>query len=791
MARIGDYHHSNFIPGTPNYGFLNTEEISASGESINASAYYGPQLTRKNNKSITNLQTRPKVDASSLHTNANRRAFFEDEYHFVTGRFQPSGWDDVKYFGSGTLASDEVSGLLKPSDSEKLIMGPATLHGYGVEGDENSWDWRTGYMIDTYFDWLRDNKDASQSKYPGENEITIGNNIFKVDENSGRMVDVWIAKPTDEYSNADGVVCCMPDLSMNYGAQSYGDYQIVETLNSFWDFLSRVILPDTGDRVKTDPVENEGVYYLSSFYFDPPFPMTYMNPLPSVNAKVYSQTGGTPAAANYYPEHLQDQYQQTGGMGFYSKVETSGNSGNIKCGMYPVEFAGEYKGGTATSANAYTPVPYWNASGIVENTSSVAMYWDSNGPGTGFTDTPINSTERGAVRLNNTFNTGYRLYLEKQINHKGVDGVHRELYGTYMSKAFDTNNYRNSDMYLKSNDQKQSEAAKEKVFEKIQYWHERAQLYASVGQTYNAIIGGNSDGRMNEMYIYSPENKKKIKISGLPVHEIEFSGGGKITGTSAIEEGLYFSALPPKQSWTAFRSNIKIIYNYLGDNNEETDEQSNFMSVSQYISSGTDSRIKLTSKFEGYHDPGSIYGASPSEHWLGSRKICVIHERNEDAPGNLSSVAMGRYFVLSPDKGSIGRVRDNWAYPTDVISEMSNYAVSGNPLLSDNADARSTKFSREFWEASEERTEDPFGQKLQFGVPYSITYASTNGCPFKPKGWIVYQNLLIVGTSADDVINKLENYLSLHPFQEVLNPKDELPDSVFRTDHINKGGRVY
>ena len=152
---------------------------------------------------------------------------------------------------------------------------------------------------------------------------------------------------------------------------------------------------------------------------------------------------------------------------------------------------------------------------------------------------------------------------------------------------------------------------------------------------------------------------------------------------------------------------------------------------------------------------------------------------------------MGRYFVLSPDKGSIGRVRDNWAYPTDVISEMSNYAVSGNPLLSDNADARSTKFSREFWEASEERTEDPFGQKLQFGVPYSITYASTNGCPFKPKGWIVYQNLLIVGTSADDVINKLENYLSLHPFQEVLNPKDELPDSVFRTDHINKGGRVY
>jgi len=776
MARISREHHDDFVPRTPNYGYINSEEFPLGGESINASADYGPQLTRTNQKSLTNLQSRPKVDTSSLSINNTRRAFFEDEYHFVTGRFQASAWDDVKYFGSGTLASDEVSALLDFNDTDQGFGGEAIRHGYGT----NRWGFDYDRVLSWYFDWYKPYKEGTQSKYAGDNVITIGNNTLLVDENSGRMVDVWISKPSAECENADGAIITQPDVLFGYGAQSYGDYQVQDSFRAFYDFLASYAI-STGT--------SEEDYALKDLYFDPPLPLTYYNPIPgsAMGQLMYRQVKGITQARSFTPEKIHGFFQQSNAVGCYSKVDIDGDSGSIKAGMYPVDFGGELKGGGATSGDP-TAFPYYLYPFTYSN-SSVSDYWDSKGVGKGFLDTPINATERGAVDTNQIFNGGQRLYLQKDVNHNGVEGVHRELYGVYLSSKFSIDNYRNSDVYLKSNDVKLSDKIKNKVFDTMKYWHESQADFAGTGGTYNSLLGGTIDGRMNEMYVYSPENKRKIKLSGLPVHKITFSNGTSVSGQEALELGVTFSAFPPLQASSQFRQALKVIYNYKGDNTQGADASGNFMSLAQVVTSGADGYVKFTSKFEGYTDSTSIYGVSPSEHWLGSRKVMVIQERNDDAPGDLSSVAVGKYYVMSPNKGnSPSNVASNWMYPTDIISDITNYAVSGTITddgTANNGDARATKFSRGLWD------NDPYGQKMYMGMQYGSIYAGINSTPFVPQGWTVYQNLVIVGTSADDVINKLENYLSNYTYEESLNAEEVLPAAMIKHNHIAKGGRVY
>ena len=68
----------------------------------------------------------------------------------------------------------------------------------------------------------------------------------------------------------------------------------------------------------------------------------------------------------------------------------------------------------------------------------------------------------------------------------------------------------------------------------------------------------------------------------------------------------------------------------------------------------------------------------------------------------------------------------------------------------------------------------------------------TNGSTsYSPKGWNLMHELVIVGTSKDDVISKLHTFLDNNTWNKFIYPEDELPDVVLNYQSPLKAGRIH
>lgn len=722
MTRVGRNHHNNFEPRTPNYSYTNSDQVSVSGESIVASSLYGFPITRKNVNCPTNTQSLPKVDTSGLIINTSRRIFFEDQYHWVNDRFDESIWDTVKYLGSGTLSSDEVSSYLSP-DVNGLVGQPQ----FGrYEKQYQDWD-------AAYGSWLNEYKLRCGSKSASGNIHTLGRNTLMTVENLGNMVDRWVYKVRETDRNEDSVVI-VHDGS-DYGRQAFGDIQILESLRLLKAFLGGIGYPVSGD-----------IYY-SGVDFVPPLPLAYHNPITAAGVDVYAGELNQPNADCYYPEYWHQSFMQKTGFPYYSNITTdeTNNTMTIETCFYTIDFSAELRGGDAISGAA-----------------SVNALWD---PVTGFQETLINSTERGYVPLRAIQNNGYKIYNKKEINYGG-EGVHREVFGFYQSSPFSWRNYLKSDLYegaVKLSDELKTHAL-EFIGTVLEANHANSGYH-----TTNILAGGWLDPRFNQMHYYSPETKETTSFSSIIV--------SAAIGTDGIERYIYDEDNPVRFTCspvTPTSGNAQSAMTFTRVNGDESNDN-NRMIISQYVASGSDGRVKYQTSI------------TPSDTgYINSNKIMSILERTVDNPGGLSSVAIGRYAVLDTDKDL--DVSNGWQSFNTVNVNVGNHLTSGNPLTGSFGNALQELYSSGTWGSKG----DTLGNKLNTS-PGSVStqYFVSNNNSYVPAGWSVKQILLIVGEDKDDVINKLETYLSSNTFEEIIYPEDELPASILNYHHPLKAGNIY
>jgi len=503
----------------------------------------------------------------------------------------------------------------------------------------------------------------------------------------------------------------------------------------------------------SEPTYSEVEYY-------PPLPHRYINPIVDVGTYDYDSVQNIPDASLYYPEHiLQSASHQA--LPFFQKItEGDNNKLTLETASYTIDYSSDLKGGDALSGSTrQTP-------GALPG-QTYSNFWNSNAgshvnPTSGFIDTWINQVESGYVPNTRTMPMAFLQYVKNEINYGG-EGVHRQVIAEYRNHEFSYRNYLKSKAYRKDNGEEISDAYRDMYISSLGELGESNPDYALLGGlNINSIIGSFVDPRFDNMYLYSPENKKLFTYNGT-------------SATNSGEETHYFSALPPIPNPTNITKG-SMNYTLKGPISDgSVPVGSNFLSISEAVGSGTpEDPIENTfTRLIQYGD----------DLFLDSSQVLSIFERSSDNPGGLVPQAVGFYVVLGRDRfSSVGKT--DYLTTDNIIMTVFNGMTSGLNGSKNVSAAHAAQFAQDKWQDN--------GDRINFApVEGTVWQAISTGSPRVPKGWVAKHFLRINGSDKDDVINKLENYLANNTFPAAIDAKDELPEVLLNYEHPLKGGKIY
>ena len=162
-------------------------------------------------------------------------------------------------------------------------------------------------------------------------------------------------------------------------------------------------------------------------------------------------------------------------------------------------------------------------------------------------------------------------------------------------------------------------------------------------------------------------------------------------------------------------------------------------------------------------------------------------ERGADNPGGRSTAALGIYCEMTADKEEY-LLTSSFKAPDIIGMALDNHRTSGTPGSPDYGNAYADKFTEGRWSGWGDNKGDMLSM-VHGGV--TIWEGTCNGNPYIPKGWTARVNLMVMGSDKDDVINKLENYLAEHGWNQNVDADDELPEVVYNYDSPSKAGNIY
>ena len=740
MARIPRLHHNNFKQRTPNYSYMEADALYVSGQSISSTVLYGPPIAVHSSRCPTVTQEKPVVDTKSLKiNNETRRPFFEDQYSWVKGPYEASGYHLAKYFGSGTIASDEVRAYVSGSrGSGKILFQDSSLSGQYYSQVTN-WDadyksWISQYEKDTF----------------GIKDSTVGNNIVMTAGLFGHLIDRWVCKVRETDEDYESVV--IVGDGVGFGRQNFGDGQYKSPI---WGASTAGWKPPSG----YDGIPSYDDYPLfSGVRFIPPLPKSYLNPITTPGAGAYYEFNGRASGNIMYPEEHFERAHTNANV-IYSKRTPEANKLTIESAYVPSDFGAELRGGDTTSA--VSPWGPW--------------YWDQYknevvNPTSGFIETSVNALERGYIPGISVQEQAYLRYKKTIVNFGG-EGVHREVYGVYKNHDWDYKNYLGS----KAFDRISGSAIPESVGNAyIKYFGELARPPGSSHEYHmNEIIGAASmDNRFDEMHMYSPETKKTVTFSQVSAATVKVGGV-----TTALETPRYFKAIMD----IAAPGNVSRTFmnmSFLDDSSASATSPFNKITLTSNEGSGT-----------GNSPVDAVYSKSfsPSDpEWLGSNQVFAIQERTADNPGGLSTAAIGHFGILNSGQSN-NITKNGWLAPGACGMWVNPGTTSGILGQPDYGNAFDYLWTSSIWgtgprgDGYQDRRSLPSGG-MQF------TNGSTS---YSPKGWNLMHELVIVGTSKDDVISKLHTFLDNNTWNKFIYPEDELPDVVLNYQSPLKAGRIH
>ena len=750
MTRIPRLHHNNFKQRTPNYSYMEADALYVSGQSISSTVLYGPPIAVHSSRCPTVTQEKPVVDTKSLKINNEaRRPFFEDQYSWVKGPYEASGYHLAKYYGSGNLADDEVRAYVSGiRGAGKIVFQDSSLSGHyysqvtNWESDYKSWI--TQYEKDTF----------------GIEDNIVGNNIIMTAGIFGHLVDRWVCKVRDTDEDYESVV--VVNDGRGFGRQNYGDGQYLETFgnlqderNIYWQFLTSNKKPPNG----YDGIPSyDGYPLFSGIRFTPPLPKSYLNPITVPGVSNYYEFNSQPSGNIMFPEKYFES-QHVNANVIYSKRTPEANKLTIESAYVPSDFGAELRGGDTVSASPFGFI-YWNQ---YEN--------EVVNPTSGFIETSLNALERGYIPGTSVQQQAYLRYRKTIVNFGG-EGVHREVFGVYKNHDFDYKNYLGS----KAFDRVSGSAIPESVGNAyINYFGELTRgPEASNEYQMSEIIGAGLDNRFNEMHLYSPETKKSLTFSQVSAATVKIGGV-----TTALETPRYFKAIPdiaaPGNVTNTFMS-----MSFMDDSSTSAINDLNNITLTSQEGSATSNP---------YEPVDAVYfkSFSPSDpEWLGSNQLFVIQERTEDNPGGLSTAAIGHFGILNSGQSS-NVTKSGWLAPGIGKMQIGPGTVSGILGTENYGNAFYYLWTSSTWGTG------PRGDNYQdrLSMPAGIMQFTNGGTSYSPKGWQLMHELVIVGTSKDDVISKLHTFLDNNTWNKFIYPEDELPDVVLNYQSPLKAGRIH
>lgn len=730
MTRIGREHHNNWIQRTPNYSYAEADTHYVSGESISATMLYGPPIATHNKDCPTNTQAKSTGDPTTLKINsAKRRPFFEDQYSWVKGPYEASGYALAKYLGSGALKSDEIQTYILNGGGDILLPTRTVSGTYEaiVSGaDADGWPSWFGQF----------EKDAM-----GIVENTVGNNTIYTAGMHGHLVNRWLYKVRPGDRNADAIIAVKDGTG--FGQQNFGDLQTNESFGMLQDEISFPAIAS----INLD----DGYPAFSGIAFHPPLPKAYLNPIVDTGLQPYKNTSNLSGASVLYPEYWQSKPHTCASV-VYSKRTTAPSSLTIETAYIPAEFQTELAGGD-----------------LLSGTILGSFYWDQYGSGTGFAETAINKLEGGGLPALAVLQRSFLKY-RKTIVDFGGDGITREVYGTYRNHAFSYENYLDSDAFYRDGGAEIPEAIKTQY---IEYFGQATSAYSEASQfAVNESIANFIDPRFNEMHLYSPETEKILTYSQVSAASVTILNGATIDLSSGTPR--YFNAYPDIPYYPGIGESL-IKMNFVDDTN--LSHAGNSIILTGMEGSGTGNSPQPVSYYRKI--------VPTDEEWLGSNQVMVITERTSGAPGDLPTAAMGVFTILNSSKNQNART-SGWLAPNNVIARCRNQQTSGIYGTSAFGGASNYAYDSSAW------GNDVEGSTLndRHGTPYGTIGAGADNTSYVPKGWNFLHSLTILGEDKDDVISKLTTFLANNTWDQYIYAEDELPDVLLNYEQPLKAGNI-
>jgi len=719
--------------------------VYASGHSVSSTESYGPPLATHDQDSPTNKQEREVADTTLLKINADhRRPFFEDQYSFVKGMFDTSAYNLAKYLGSGTLGPDETKTYEGTGQGQALWNPNANTSGQ-LQSRSLSW-------IEDTSGWI-----------PAFEKAAYGDVRYDLDDNTivwaagtfGYQIDRMLYTGSAHVNHADALI--VVNDGVGFGQQNYGDNQVLEGMGRWIDEVG------TWDAITSSVLYG---YALSSLEFHPPLPKTYFNPILDVATISYANEKGVADADNYMPEHFFAK-PHVGSEIIYAKRTLNGNSLELENAVIPSDWGGELKGGDHMSG-----------------TTNLSAYWDQyEGPidPRGFEETVANAPERGYIPGLCPLLPQYLKYKKAQLNYGGEPGVHRHVHAEWTNHKFDYQNYLGSEGRLRTTKESIGVDASNNVINVIGNYQQQNWVLAWA-QAHSAGMGGFVDGRMDRMYLYSPETEdlldyNSVSATSATIDGVKYDLEDRDTLTELGVDAIYFSAYPEYPNPVGL-SRQGMILNYI--------EPTNWASPLNSIS------LDLICGFGAFPDTKKMqlvrtikYGVNNDSDFIPSNKIMAIHERTADNVGGLAPMAIGHYCTLHPDKnGSI--LTNAWLAPNSVHMALRNGTTSGAAGSNEFGNASHYYYTSGAW------GDDETGDKLIDGNALGGSVAFLpNNCAYVPDGWVAKHMLQIVGNNKEEVIAKLHEFLSKNTWDTFISPESELPDILLKYDAPLKSGKVF
>lgn len=363
------------------------------------------------------------------------------------------------------------------------------------------------------------------------------------------------------------------------------------------------------------------------------------------------------------------------------------------------------------------------------------QFWD---PVTGFQETVVNVVERGVTPFIGVFTYGNLIFQHLTLN-EGGEGVHKVELAIYNNHEWNQSQYYNYDASV--------------TVGPITVPIAPSALLVNLFGNQGFFTHGWGplfwlDHRFNKLHLYSPENKKLVTVNGLTATSATLSNGTTVSSNAVLSsvatDGLEVQAV------------IAL----------DVTSQNNYINYNMYNPSGADPKVKYFKQVR-YGDP----------EYLDSNKLCIIYERENC--GDLRDAAVGHFAVLNT---SAENVLYGHRGPNILAGALVNYMSSGTRVS-----AYQDAWSRVYGEDGAANNLEKLRNTFLGGCVTNVRI----GNYYMPSGWTATEAFCIVGTSKEDVIQKLDAFLETYDAPMFVNAKGIVPEPLYSYGVPFKAGKVF